>query len=283
MDMGLGKSNEIRTRIKAALILLALTQLVSEGGWVDQVTQMGRIGMFEIIRRMWPEWRMDVQGTLPNDLKDRGVGDVKALPHYHYRDDALLLYDAIKKYVTAVVNARYVSPTQIKDEHELQSWGKEITTPVPTGFGVQGVPGDGNFTTTAQIIEAGTSIIYISSVGHAAVNCGQYDKYALPPNYPFRLRGNILTSKDALSEDAILDHLPDKKITLDIMVMTSLLSTRATNPLGNFEINYQYDPVGKKVVEELKLSLKKIEAIINKRTSPYQYLNPNAVPNAISI
>ena len=34
-----------------------------------------------------------------------------------------------------------------------------------------------------------TTFIFISSVGHAAANFGQYDQYAFPPNYPSVLHG----------------------------------------------------------------------------------------------
>lgn len=44
--------------------------------------------------------------------------------------------------------------------------------------------------------------------------------------------------------------LPDKRMTLDIMVITKLLSGRGTNSLGNFEMQYLYDPVGVKAAEE---------------------------------
>ncbi len=81
--------------------------LISEGGWTDQVMTIGHVGMMEIIRRVWPNWRLDVHGNLPNDLENRGVADPEVLPNYYYRDDALLLWSAIKKYVSAVVNGHY--------------------------------------------------------------------------------------------------------------------------------------------------------------------------------
>ena len=54
----------------------------------------------------------------------------------------------------------------------------------------QGVPGEGRFATTEQLSQAITSIIFASTVGHAAVNVSQYDEYAFLPNYPAILKGN---------------------------------------------------------------------------------------------
>ena len=68
---------------------------------------IGRSGMFELIGRAFKGWRLDTQGTLPKDLEERGVADREALPNYHYRDDALLIYEAMEKYVRFVVEAHY--------------------------------------------------------------------------------------------------------------------------------------------------------------------------------
>ena len=39
-----------------------------------------------------------------------------------------------------------------------------------------------------------------------------------------------------------MSHLPKKDMTLDIMVVTKLLSERATQALGDFEVQHQYHP-----------------------------------------
>ena len=57
-------------------------------------------------------------------------------------------------------------------------------------FQFQGVPGEGRFATTEQLSQAITSIIFASTVGHAAVNVSQYDEYAFLPNYPAILKGD---------------------------------------------------------------------------------------------
>ena len=85
----------------------AYTSLVAEGGWVDHAMGMGRIGMFEIIRRVWANWRLDVQGNLLADLEERGVADPEVLPNYHYRDDGVLIRKAIFDYVKRIIDTHY--------------------------------------------------------------------------------------------------------------------------------------------------------------------------------
>ena len=77
------------------------------GGWVDKAMQIGRAGMFNIIRKQWKKWDFKKVGVLKNDLKNRGVDQPEVLPNYHYRDDALDVWNAIEKYVAEVVNKVY--------------------------------------------------------------------------------------------------------------------------------------------------------------------------------
>ena len=89
------------------LISRGLALLISVDGWVDKTMNIGRDGMFELIGRAFKKWRLNVEGNLPKDLKNRGVDDTEALPNYHYRDDALLVYKAMENYVREVVQAHY--------------------------------------------------------------------------------------------------------------------------------------------------------------------------------
>ena len=49
-------------------------QLIAYDGWLDNATNLGVSGIISILQELWPSWRLDHQGYLPQDLEDRGVG-----------------------------------------------------------------------------------------------------------------------------------------------------------------------------------------------------------------
>lgn len=267
-----------------------LDKLVSPGGWVDKTMTLGRNGMFELIKRTINNWVMNVHGIVPNEIKSRGVLNAEILPHYPYRDDAITLYETIQRYVSKIVHHFYDKEEKIADDYELQQWRCELVKDRKLGgCGLQGVPGEDNnrFTKAEEIIDTVTVIISTCSLGHAAANFQQYDEYAFPPNYPGLLTGEIPKDKTPLAENDILCRLPNKEITLDIMVITKLLSTRATKSLGDFESQYMYDPVCTKAAQEFRDELQEISKQIKLRNRtqafPYHWLDPEFIPNAISI
>ncbi|XP_076468009.1 allene oxide synthase-lipoxygenase protein-like [Babylonia areolata] len=264
--------------------------LISENGWVDKTVTVGKSGMFELISRGINIWRLDVHGTLPEDLKRRGLDDPKVLPCYHFRDDALLFYHAIRKYVTSYVDLYYDTPEKLAGDTEIQRWAAELVMPRDNdkgGCGLLGVPGNGSLTCTDQLVTILTSIIYTCSVSHAAANFPQYDEYGFPPNYPAMLRGQPPTNKEPRTDKDILNALPDRLTTIDMLTITTILSRKGTNSLGDFEVQYIFDPRAMAVVEEFRRDLKKIGEEIKERNTrrlvPYTDLDPAVVPNSISI
>ncbi|KAJ8045410.1 Arachidonate 5-lipoxygenase [Holothuria leucospilota] len=266
----------------------ALALLVCEGGWVDKCLTVGRVGMFNLIKMEMQKWRMDVQGNLPKDLEERGVENADALPNYYYRDDALLLWDAIKEYVMDVVIGHYDTPEKMARDEELQDFARTLTaSPEEGGCGLMGVPGGGKFEYAEDLQNALTSMIFVSSAGHAAANFCQYDEYGFPPNYPALLFNGPPTDKEARTETDIVNALADKDMTLNVLLVTRLLSERGTKPLGDFEVQYTFDPIGTKALDNFRSKLKEVGSIISNRNktrrTPYVYLHPSEIPNAISI
>ncbi|KAH9509998.1 Arachidonate 12-lipoxygenase, 12R-type [Bulinus truncatus] len=274
-----------------AINSLAVSELVSDGGWVDRTMNYGNKGMYALVVKKYTDWRLDVDGTLPEDLKRRGLDDPNVLPNYHYRDDAILIYNAISKYVQDYLALYYTSTELVARDHELQSWAQELVKEknfAEGGFGIKGLPGNGILSTVEQIQQIVTSIIFICSVGHAAANFGQYDEYGFPPNYPLTLLGEPpVDPKAVITEQDILKALPDKETTLDTLTISKVLSTKGTRSLGDFEVQYIVDPKAKVVVDSFRKEISEISQIIkarNKERLPkFKYLDPEFIPNSISI
>ncbi|CAN8006286.1 unnamed protein product, partial [Ixodes hexagonus] len=267
-----------------------ISKLLSPGGWVDKTLSIGVSGMFEIIRRGLEWWRLDTQGDPEKDIQSRGVLDPDILPWYPYRDDAIRIYKAIRKYVSKIVMYYYDTPEKLENDYELQQWRDELVKERHlTGVGLKGVPGEekGRFTTQEEVIDTVAAIISQCSVAHAAANFQQYEDYAFPPNYPAYLDRGPPKDKRALSEDDIVSLLPSKQVTLDAMIITKLLSSKGTNSLGDFEVQYMYEPEAVSAAEAFREELKQISEDIKQRNSlkdlPYPYLDPEIVPNSISI
>ncbi|XP_045132504.1 allene oxide synthase-lipoxygenase protein-like isoform X6 [Portunus trituberculatus] len=267
-----------------------LEKLVAPGGWVDMCMTQGVQGIFELMKRGFDRWRFDREGQVEKELESRGVLDPDVLPYYPYRDDAIPLYNVIKKYVRTVVTHHYDTPEKLTGDWELKWWREELVKPRDNnGVGLKNVPGNDEegFTSVDQVVDAVTVIIATCSLGHAAANFQQYEQYGFVPNYPGILMGPVPSEKKIYTEKDIMALLPDKRMTLDIMVITKLLSSRGTNSLGNFEMQYLYDPVGVQAAEEFKKDLKRLSLDMQKsnidRQWKFDWLDPTIVPNSISV
>eukprot|EP00057_Strongylocentrotus_purpuratus_P014192 XP_011668666.1 PREDICTED: allene oxide synthase-lipoxygenase protein-like [Strongylocentrotus purpuratus] len=269
----------------------AMGDLMGEGGFADAVMNIGAVGMVEIVKRAFATYRLDVEGSLHADLQERGVSDPEVLPNYHYRDDALLLHKAIYCLVEQVVEHHYDTPEKIVGDEELQEWawflGGQPKCEGDITAEIKGFPNSGRLETSREITTVITDFIFTFTAEHAAVNFGQYDNFGFPPSYPAWLSGKPPHDKTALCEKDIIDKLPSKKQTLRTMAITALLSSRDNKPLGDFEVQYMYDPIGIKALERFRAELKQIGNTIDERNKTreekYHWLHPSAVPNSISI
>eukprot|EP00057_Strongylocentrotus_purpuratus_P026180 XP_011680654.1 PREDICTED: arachidonate 5-lipoxygenase-like [Strongylocentrotus purpuratus] len=144
---------------------------------------------------------------------------------------------------------------KIVGDYELQEWAAFLASQgnddtvgegangIEAKGGIKGLPNDGHFKTAKEISEVVTSFIFIFSATHASVNFGQYDNYAFPPAYPGWMNGQPPQDKTALTEKDLIAKLPNKKKILKTMSFTKLLSMHDTCALGDFEVQYLFDPV----------------------------------------
>ncbi|KAK6164234.1 hypothetical protein DH2020_001098 [Rehmannia glutinosa] len=116
--------------------VLAREALINANGIIESAFSPGKYSM-ELSSAAYDQlWQFDLE-ALPADLISRGmaVEDPNA-PHglkltiedYPYASDGLLLWDAIKQWVTDYVTYYYPEANPIQSDIELQAWWTEIRT-----------------------------------------------------------------------------------------------------------------------------------------------------------
>ncbi|KAL3828152.1 hypothetical protein ACJIZ3_016954 [Penstemon smallii] len=301
---------------------LAREALINANGIIESAFSPGKYSI-ELSSAAYDQlWRFD-QEALPADLISRGmaVEDPNA-PHglkltiedYPYANDGLLLWDAIKQWVTDYVTYYYQEPSLVQSDSELQEWWKEIRT---VGHGdKKDEPWWPELKTPDDLTGILTTIIWIASGHHAAVNFGQFDFGAYFPNRPTIARKNMPTEnpRDAEKkqflerpEEFLLDCFPSQVQATTVMAILDVLSNHSPDEeyIGEeIQSYWAEDKVINAAFERFSGRLKEIEGIIDGRNAntdfknragagvvPYELLKPyseagvtgKGVPNSISI
>jgi arachidonate 15-lipoxygenase len=261
---------------------LARKRLVSRGGLVDQLLAGTLQESLQIVVDGYKDWSLD-QFALPTELKNRGMDDVERLPHYPYRDDGILLWNAINKFVYNYLELYYKTSADLIADVELQAWARELVS--QKGGRVKGM--SDRIDTLEQLVEIVTTIIYICGPQHSAVNFPQYEYMGFVPNMPLAAYKPIQEDGDIKDRQTLIDFLPPAKPTSGQLTTLFTLSAYRYDRLGYYEekefIDPNADDVVNKFQQELNIVQRKIELNNKGRLVNYEYLQPRLVLNSISI
>ncbi|XP_028780041.1 linoleate 13S-lipoxygenase 2-1, chloroplastic [Neltuma alba] len=268
-------------------------------------------------------WQFNLQ-ALPADLINRGLAvEDPSAPHglkltiedYPYATDGLVLWDALKQWVTDYVNRSYPDPSLVESDSELQAWWEEIRTKGHADK--KDEPWWPVLKTPKDLVEIVTTIVWIASGHHAAVNFGQYAYAGYFPNRPTTARTNVPTEDPSDAEWelfmnkpelALLRCFPSQVQATTVMSVLDILSSHSPDEeyLGShMEPAWEEDPIVKGAFEQFQGRLKELEGLIDLRNAdpnlrnrngagivPYELLKPfseepgvtgKGVPYSISI
>ncbi|XP_050221913.1 linoleate 13S-lipoxygenase 2-1, chloroplastic-like [Mercurialis annua] len=292
---------------------LAREALVNAGGIIESAFSPGKYCM-EMSSVIYGKlWRFD-QEALPQDLISRGMAvEDPSSPHgvkltiedYPYASDGLLLWDAIKSWVSEYVNHYYPEPSLILSDEELQEFWTEVRI---VGHGdKKDEPWWPKLKTPEDLIEIITTMVWVTSGHHAAVNFGQYTYAGYFPNRPTVTRLKM-PNEDPTDEDwklfiekpecILLLTFPSQIQATRVMAVLDVLSSHSPDEeyMGEYiEPGWVQDPVIKAAFEKFNGRLKELEGIIDGRNAdpslknrngagipPYELLKPFSEPGVTS-
>ena len=213
-----------------------------------------------------------------------------------------------------LMSTTYPQSDLVESDEELKAWWDEIRT---VGHGdKKDEAWWPQLKTQNDLIQIVSTIMWVASGHHSAVNFGQYDFAGYFPNRPTIARTKMPnedpTDEEWQSfikrpEDALLKCFPSQIQATKVMTILDVLSSHSPEEeyIGeNIEAAWEAEPTIKTAFEEFRAKLNELEGIIDSRNTdpklmnrsgaglvPYQLLKPSSgsgvtgrgVPNSISI
>ncbi|KAJ4977698.1 hypothetical protein NE237_008478 [Protea cynaroides] len=273
---------------------LARSLLINAGGIIEISFFPGKYSM-EISSAYYDQfWRFDKEG-LPADLIRRGMavedptakhGLKLTIQDYPFANDGLILWDILKEWVTDYVNHFYPSEGRsVESDEELQAWWNEVRT---KGHGdKKDEPWWPVLKTKDDLIQVVTTIIWVTSGHHAAVNFGQYHFGGYFPNRPTIARTTVPTEEPSEEEMKLFFNKPEITLLRSypsqiqatvVMAILDVLSNHSVDEeyIGNVsERAWSDDPVINAAFERFNGRLKELEGIIDGRNTDLNLKNRN--------
>lgn len=228
---------------------------------------------------------------MPKVFETRKVNNAEQLPDYPYRDDSLLIWEAIYQWVTDYVSLYYPSDEAVEKDTELQAWLAELVS--PTGGKLKDIgefaAGDSAPTmrTRAYLSCAIAHIIFTASAQHAAVNFPQSTLMTYIPNMPLAGYRQAPTAATGATAQDYLDLLPSLEQAEVQMNMTYPLGSLYYTRLGDYPAGHFIDENVKPLLETFQRQLEKAGITIDERNSKratfYDFLHPDKIPQSINI
>ena len=221
---------------------------------------------------------------LPAKLASSGADSVSALPHHPYRDDGLLVWNAIYRWVSDFVGVYYKSDVDVVGDHELQAWAAEVAAAdggQVRDFGAT----PGQILDRTDLVEILTMVVWTAGPQHAAVNFTQADHMAFLPANPLAGYTEEPTGRGHTEADWLANLPPLDVAVQQFCVMTFLGSVHHTT-LGDYGSDFSGGDISaphKRFREELGAVEDEIIARNRRRSRTYTYLQPSLIPNSTNI
>lgn len=225
----------------------------------------------------------------PAELAARNVDNISALPDYPYRDDALLVWQAIHDWAAQYVNIYYPDDAAVTGDTELSAWASAL---INEGK----IKGFTAITSRAQLADVCAMILFTASAQHAAANFPQKDLMSFGPGITGAAWQPAPTAQAGHNKAGWLNTMMPLPLAMQQLNVLTLLGSVYYRPLGDYrstDLPYPawfQDPqiTGPgAALPRFQAALQRVEAQIVARNAerkyPYPYLQPSLIPTSTNI
>lgn len=226
------------------------------------------------------------QNYLPDRLRLAGTNDKKTLPSYPFRDDGIMVWDAIESWVTDYVQLWYQDDAAVRRDGELQNWAREIAEVGKVkDFGTYG-----GITSISELVGVLTMTIFTAGPQHAAVNFSQGHEMLSPVVNPLAGYAPAPHKKDHSFQD-FLNILPPLDVAVETWGILTLLAGVFSTRLGDYRQVFANEERVAGPLKTFNDKLKGVEAAITQANQQrralydleYLHLLPSRIPASINI
>lgn len=219
---------------------------------------------------------------LPSKFVKNQTADARILSGYAYRDDGLLIWNAIRSWVSDYVSFYYRSEADLRADVEIQNWAREIGS---DKIGqVRNFASNGGVGSLHELIDTVTMIIFTAGPQHAVVNFAQRTDMSFVPSAPMAGYTPEMKGKDH-SEKNWLDFLPPLDVQSVQATLCNFLGDQYWGKLGDYGKLFQ-DQAIVDALRKYNQTLDSIERTIlgkNQSRRPFIHLLPSKIPQSINI
>lgn len=270
--------------------------------FTDAGFSLGAQGGLGVLMAEYRKWKFSDQ-AFPTQLRKRGFavnGESDGLT-YHYRSDGICIWNALYRYVFDTLTEFYNGDDNlIANDAVLKKWCLEMRQRERAA--VQSFPE--KFESVEELAQAMTTIIYMTSAEHSAVNFSQERYLSYVPNRPnalfkpvpvpttdkdMKLVGEVLALKRGSGDDNDVGASMPMGFAFFQVSFAQILTEKASHPLMELDVA----EVPAEIRRRLKTDLMEIHEKITARNealsrtdplqAPYEYLDPMTIAQSIEI
>ncbi|MEM9072942.1 MAG: lipoxygenase family protein [Myxococcota bacterium] len=259
---------------------IAMTSLIGPNGNMERLQSGTLEASLDLAKRSLKEFRL-LDSAPTKDFARRGVDDVDALPEYPFRDDGLLSWPILERWVHDYLRLYYLDDASVAADTEVARWVAELGS--QDGGRLEGMVAPQTFDALVDLV---AQIMFRCTVFHAAFNYTSYDFFAYAQNVQAASFGP--GPKGEGDSDAGLRQMwPPYQAAYEGMHLFYTIFKVQLNRVGHYPADHFTDQRVAPLQTRLVASLDEVESTIAARDAtrlfPYPYLLPSRVSNSIHV